>query len=51
MPDALHLVLYLVLGGVLGALGGLFGIARCVGCVLRGAPPRGAGSGSVPSVE
>ena len=26
MPDALHLVLYLVLGGVLGALGGLFGI-------------------------
>ena len=26
MPDAFHLVLYLVLGGVLGALGGLFGI-------------------------
>ncbi|HEY6236080.1 MAG TPA: sulfite exporter TauE/SafE family protein [Candidatus Elarobacter sp.] len=26
MPDALHLVLYVVLGGVLGALGGLFGI-------------------------
>ena len=26
MPDFLHLVLYVVLGGVLGALGGLFGI-------------------------
>jgi uncharacterized membrane protein YfcA len=26
VPDAIHLVLYLVLGGVLGALGGLFGI-------------------------
>ncbi len=26
MPDALHLVLYVVLGGALGALGGLFGI-------------------------
>ena len=26
MPDAFHLVLYIVLGGVLGALGGLFGI-------------------------
>ena len=26
MPDVLHLALYLVLGGVLGALGGLFGL-------------------------
>ena len=26
MPDALHLVIYLVLGGVLGVFGGLFGI-------------------------
>jgi uncharacterized membrane protein YfcA len=26
VPDILHLVLYIVLGGVLGALGGLFGI-------------------------
>ncbi len=26
MPDVLHLVLYLVIGGVLGALGGLFGL-------------------------